>query len=218
MSMTASINRRQALAGIGIASATGMLPMAAATVAQARSADCAAWHRAFAKMEQASRQADETSRAYDVAYEAWSKDRPSMDCIHWKEFAFRDRNHVARVMDVEEEFASFLQSEGKLWWAKDREATIARVRTAYDSVLKFRRREQEHDDRTGQSAAAERADEAADALSHAQGALMRMPAPDRTALHWKLQHLLEVDHDSTAGWSADYVEQTKADMRRLLAS
>lgn len=56
-----------------------------------------------------------------------------------------------------------------------------------------------------------------DAYCNAQTELMGMPAPDRAALRWKLDLLLEPDADgSTGSWSRDYIRQTVADYQRLL--
>ena len=49
-----------------------------------------------------------------------------------------------------------------------------------------------------------------------EDALMAMPAPDRTALRWKLDKVLECDSDdSTPCWTRKYVAQTVADYQRL---
>lgn len=60
-------------------------------------------------------------------------------------------------------------------------------------------------------------EEFAGAVADAESDLMGMPAPQRQALLWKLEKLLEITGDSTPSWSADYAAQTLADMRRLLA-
>ena len=50
-----------------------------------------------------------------------------------------------------------------------------------------------------------------------EDALMAMPAPDRSALRWKLDKVLEADSDgSTPCWIREYVAQTVADYQRLL--
>ena len=56
-----------------------------------------------------------------------------------------------------------------------------------------------------------------DAVEAARWALIAMPAPDLSALHWKLSYILEDDGtESIAAWQSRLIEQTRADMRRLL--
>lgn len=63
-----------------------------------------------------------------------------------------------------------------------------------------------------------RDDDLCDAWSKLEGDLMAMPAPNRAALRWKLDHLMD-DNDGEwmASHSVGYVRQTMADYRRLLA-
>lgn len=49
----------------------------------------------------------------------------------------------------------------------------------------------------------------------ARDVLMDMPAPDLAALRWKLEQLTDPD-GSLAGWSAEFVRQTFADVASLL--
>ena len=50
-----------------------------------------------------------------------------------------------------------------------------------------------------------------------EDALMAMPAPDRAALRWKLDKVMEPESDgSTPCWSRDYISQTVRDYQRLL--
>lgn len=52
--------------------------------------------------------------------------------------------------------------------------------------------------------------------SDAQGALMATPAPDRAALRYKLDYVLDARGGSNDSFSADFLVQTIADYRRLL--
>lgn len=64
----------------------------------------------------------------------------------------------------------------------------------------------------------EEIDRLTDVFSDAQTALMEMPAPNKAALRWKLDKLLDDGDDiSTASWSMDYARQTIADYRRILS-
>jgi len=67
----------------------------------------------------------------------------------------------------------------------------------------------------------EHLNDALETLGNAAGetekTLMDMPAPDRAALRWKLDKVLEVEPGSfTEGWAEHCVSQTIADYRRLL--
>jgi hypothetical protein len=160
-------------------------------------------------------------RAFDAAYEAYEAKRPGMDMIHWKEFSFRDRDQVARAINVEKEWAFYHEGEGKWWWSNEREKTIARVRAAYDSVLEYRRLDQEANDAAGYDAASDALDAACDRVADADAALIQTPAPDTEALLWKLEQLNELSGpegaESSAGWSAGTVNAVMADARRFLS-
>lgn len=56
-------------------------------------------------------------------------------------------------------------------------------------------------------------DELVNRMVEARWALMEMPAPNRAALLWKLDYLME-----DTAYSDDAIEQPLADMRRLLGS
>lgn len=62
----------------------------------------------------------------------------------------------------------------------------------------------------------EKADELCDIESDARWALMGMPAPDRPALLWKLEYLLQGSHGCLDRYNIDRLQQVMADMRRLL--
>lgn len=61
-----------------------------------------------------------------------------------------------------------------------------------------------------------KADELCDIECDARWALMRMPAPDRAALLWKLEYLLQGSNGSLDPYTLENVAQTVEDMRRLL--
>lgn len=63
---------------------------------------------------------------------------------------------------------------------------------------------------------AKKGDELAAIQYAAEEELIEMPAPDRTALLWKLEYLLKGDGDSIDPWTMSFVAQTVADCRRLL--
>lgn len=65
------------------------------------------------------------------------------------------------------------------------------------------------------SAVGDESDRLGDAASDAGEVAMDTPAPDLAALRWKLEQLRDPDGDLGA-WTASYVEQTFADIARLL--
>lgn len=57
----------------------------------------------------------------------------------------------------------------------------------------------------------------AESVCETESRLIEMPAPDLSALRWKLERLLAIDPDgTTSGWHGDYVRQTASDIARLL--
>jgi hypothetical protein len=60
----------------------------------------------------------------------------------------------------------------------------------------------------------------AEASSDAEDALIRLPAPDHTALRWKLDKLFDANGNPefSSAWSREYTSQTIRDYQRLLAA
>lgn len=90
-------------------------------------------------------------------------------------------------------------------------AAMTRCRIAQQAYAAFREIENPDSD-----ADARKGDELAATQAETERKLMAMPAPDRTALLWKLELLLKGDGESIEIWNLDFVAQTVADMRRLL--
>ncbi len=68
-------------------------------------------------------------------------------------------------------------------------------------------------DRYDMEALDDQSDDLGDRLAEAQSIVMDLPAPDLAAVHWKLTQLRDPD-GTMVSWSADYVEQTFADVAR----
>ncbi|HEX8579921.1 MAG TPA: hypothetical protein VF655_10050 [Allosphingosinicella sp.] len=218
--MSADLSRRAALTGIALAGGVALAPVAIASLPKP-GADRSAWNAAQAERRAALAASEQADKAFDAAFERYEAKRPSMDMIHWREFSFEDRDHVARTIDVEKRWAFYLKGEGKWWWSNEREKTIARVRAAYDSVLEWRRLDKEANDAAGYDAASDALDASFDRIADADAALLQMPAPDAEALLWKLEMLNELsgpnEDQSSAGWSAKTVNAVMADARRILS-
>lgn len=53
--------------------------------------------------------------------------------------------------------------------------------------------------------------------TRSRAALMEMPSPDRAALRWKLNHILEDDASGgITAWNNAYIDQTRRDVARFL--
>lgn len=209
--MGVNLDRRAFIAAASVSTVALAAPATAAAVTQERSA----WNAAM----DAHLRACAEDAAFDPVYKAisgaWEAGRPSMDMIHWQEITFVDRDHTARMVDLKKEWRTFLDGEGKWWSAKNPEARKAEYRAALDSIQAFRDAEAHHDRESGMDAAEERWEALGHEVGRTRDALMDMPAPDLSALRWKLAQLRD-DDGSLAGWSADFVHQTFLDVDRLM--
>lgn len=180
--------------------------------------DRSAWDAAMRTFESIVAEIADFSPVWERTHAAYKPDVPSMDGIHWQEFHHGDRNHIARVLDLDKAWARFLDGEGKWWFSADREKCKARHRAALDSIQAYRDADKRHYRDSGMEAADARNDALADAEYEAEMALMDMPAPDLGALAWKLQRIFEIDgpDETMSPWTVSYVGQAIADCRRLL--
>lgn len=209
--MIATSSRRAVLKAAPVIAAGIAIPSAAATL---RVPEREAWDEAFAAHERAKAEDAAFDPIYASINAAWERGRPSMDDIHWSEFPFRNRNEVARTLDLEAAWLNFLDGEEKWWWG-DSENRKARYRAALDSVRAFRDAEAQHDRGSGMTEADERWESLGSAVADTRSALMDLPAPDLAALAWKLAQLRE-DDGSLIPWEPEYIQQTFADIDRLL--
>lgn len=85
------------------------------------------------------------------------------------------------------------------------------------AMVRFRIAERVHADHAATEGADEfESDRLSDIMSDARWNLMRMPAPNRHALLWKLEYLFEGSNGSLDPYTLENVAQTVEDMRRLL--
>lgn len=208
--MGVKLDRRAFMGAAAVTAVVTTAPaMASATTSRT------AWAAAMAAHERAVAEDAAFDPHYWEVYRAWETGKPSMDTIHWHEFRFVDRAHTARMIDLEKQWQDFLSGEGNWWNARDPEARKAQYRRALDSVQAFRDAEERHDRVSGMNDAEERWSALAEEVGRTRAALMDMPAPDLSALRWKLAHLRDDDGD-LAGWSAGFVRQTFVDIDRLM--
>ena len=215
--MTTSINRRTAM--LALASTGAIASASAAALVDVNAAEAAAWDSALREYNEAKAACAAFSPVWDRTYESWLPNRPSLDMIDWREFAFKDRDHVARVLDLDKEWARYLDGYGKWWFALDPEPCKARFRAALDSIVAFRKAEAQHNANSGMDAANERSERLTDEFCAAEDVLLAMPAPHGTALLWKLDCLFGPDSRDAkgygAGWSPGRLDSILADAQRL---
>jgi len=218
--MTTSINRRTAM--LALASTGAIASTSAATLVDVNAAEAAAWESALRDYTEAKAAYDAYQPTCDRAYQVWSASRPSMDTIHWQAFTFRDRDHVARTMDLKKEWTRYLDGYGKWWFSPHPELPKVRFRAALDSVAAFRKAEHEHNISSGMAEADATTERLDDVVSKAEDALLAMPAPHGQALHWKLDFLFGADSRDGEGfgsaWCAKRLDALLADANRLLVT
>jgi hypothetical protein len=214
--MKAVTSRRALLKAAPVTALTIAAPLTALNAVSPT--DATEWDAAMRTYEDAVAEDAAYDPIYWAIHRSWEAGRPSMDGIHWKEFPFFDRKHIARTIDLEGMWRGFLADEGKSWWSPKPESRKAQFRAALDSVQAFRDAEAAHRRDSGMDEADQRWEELAERVNEAQWALMALPAPHGAALLWKLNVLLAVDEETVGGvgWDRGPAEQALADMSRLL--
>lgn len=176
----------------------------------------AAWDAAFAHMEACKAKADASEQKWNAIHDAYEAGIPGSDHINWREFgpgaSKREILHGTFDIDAHEQWR--LESEGRLWWAKNPEKVRAEIGATCDQVREFRRQIKAHNDRLGYDAATGRLEALVDAYSDSLTALAEMPAPDASALLWKIDYLFSPENCS---WSPEYTAQFHRDAGRLLS-
>lgn len=218
--MEGKLTRRGILAATLTATALVAAPVAMAAKVQT-AADASAWNAGMAALAKAQAAYDYESADNDRVEEVFhAAPKPDLNtAIHWREFpGYLERGYVAHVMDIEKDWQRFLSEEGRAWWAENPTRKKANYRRALLSVRDYRRNLQAVNDRYGYDASTERYEAALDALCDAQASLILTPAPHGEALLWKLEHVMEVNNGSSAGYCEEWVNAIMADARRLLSA
>lgn len=177
--------------------------------------DTGEWQTAMATFEQAVAESDAHDSIWQQAQERWDASKPDENSIPWSQFPFQDRGQVLRMMDLDEAWLTFCEGENVTWFSPDPKKRKATFRAALDAVRAYREAVERNDRESGLDAASDRYDELSEKIADTRKTLMDMPAPDLPALAWKLQQL-RGESGSLDCWSAEYVEQTFADIDRLL--
>jgi hypothetical protein len=200
---------------------------ALATADPARiSNDRTAWDAALTKMIAAKAKLTAEQAVYDPIAASWLAGRPDRDAtIDWESLdphiAPGTRDHVARVMDVDNAEAAFMAGEGTSWWVmdRDRDAYVARHRAAFDTVRAYRRQVADNDARHDWDAANHRYDALVEAFCDAEADLRLTPAPDMAALRHKLEDMLapavRAPNGECDGINGACADVLLADVRRL---
>lgn len=178
--------------------------------------DGTAWDKAWREFQDASAAYRAEEAAYSKIHAAHAAAAPSVDMINWRAFHGLDRMDVMHRLDLDEHERKLREGEGTTWWGHP--GAMDEKAESIDTVRQWRALRKANDERFDFDAASDRHEALCEAMCAAEDRLMmHIPAPDAAALLWKLEKLLQLDGDnSTSPWVGFYIEQTVADMRRLL--
>jgi hypothetical protein len=222
--MQNQMSRREALAGIGLAGATGMLPIGAAAIAQARAVDRLAWDRAFATYQQAKAVYDHEQARHEPIYEAYQAEadavphailRPDPYSGHFAPVSTANWHLVRDARRLVKDVAA-----GKCWLETDKYPSLkdhwelcqdlAAAADTRDAAI------HRIDQRHGYTRSWKQVERAMGVMEKASRALHDIPAPDGPALVWKMEDLWLGDEE--AAYGGGLVSQLLADARRLLVN
>ncbi|WP_307002482.1 hypothetical protein [Sphingomonas sp. SORGH_AS_0879] len=152
---------------------------------------------------------------FDLVRAAWKRTAPDETAVDWAKLTFADRRDLMKL-DIDAYRATLMAPHWERPIVADR---ISQRLAALEQLRAYREAIRANDERHAYSRAVERCELAIERTCEAEATLMNMPAPHCQALLWKLQTILVIDADgSTSSWSGSYVEQTIADMSRLLGT
>lgn len=217
---SAPVERRTILAALAALPLTpALVTAAAAAPITAVATDRTAWEAAILRLRAAEQATEAAARERDRAAAVFDRIEPSDASIHWREFWFGSRESIAHGLDLDRAWSDFVASEGTLWWSASPATTKARIHAALESVADFRARYQEAY-RTSGLDEADRAESAAgEEHWNAREAAFLTPAPDWTAVQWKIERLFGAsaskDDRLVAEHCPELVEALMADVRRL---
>jgi hypothetical protein len=209
-----TITRRALLGAIAVAPAAA-LPAVASTDPSA-APHRAAWDKAWREYQDATAAYKADDIIFDRIHKAHAAAAPSEEMISWRAFAAQDRWEVIHRLDLDAYQRQLEEGEGVFWWGHP--GAMQEKAASIDTVRRYRALREANDRWFDYDAVAERNGALCEAMCAAEDRLMmQIPAPDGSALRWKLGKLLEVEEDRmTPSWSAKYVEQTQRDIARLL--
>lgn len=218
-------SRRTLLAGI--AAAPAIIALGTSPAMALPTVDRAAWDRTFARVQQARRTYEADCPAFDRAYAAMNAGKPSLDLIDWEGLRRQglgrfDRYHTARMLDIKAAWKSYLSTHRARFGTLPPAAARTECRAALNTILEFRRLEEENEERTGYNEADERNSRLCDVTIEAEHELLATPAPDLSALLWKIEHLWGSDTDdplrsASDSYDMNHIRPVIADARRLLS-
>lgn len=187
-----------------------------------------AWDALMRAFNAAKAADDEVNRRYDAAYAAHAADKPAepdIDMVLLFGFTL-GRCDIARrrliyVDDLDALQARIIAAKGVTHWEKvDRNPErIAEI----DKVREFRRLNKESEERHGLKALGDEWETTGERLSNARFALSLAPAPDYSAVRWKLDQLfgpeavcsVADEGRSIPSWDCKLTDAVIADMARL---
>lgn len=193
----ASIDRREALAGLTIAAAIG----STTSPALPRSANRREWNAAMAAYLEADRKSSALRPRLDKINEAYQEGRKALPEVASDWEVRRARNAwsgVGYLEDVGDNYERYRAYHALVKADDERKAKLEAL-----------------DKRLGWTAINDRYDALTEAMSQAETALLSVPAPDGEALMWKVERLYTPGEGI---WGEGYEDQTHADLRRFLLS
>ena len=228
--MTAAVSTRRAVllaaAGASAGSAAvqadpglaqqGANTMNMQTSIRTRSADQTLWRKLQARLAAAATIVEQRGAEVDDAEARAAAARPRLEALDFREFPFENREYVARYLDLDARWQEWLALEGKMWWSKNRDAAIARVKAAHDSIREFRRKEIEAEEQARLPQAYDRLDRAIDARDEAEEAAIFAPSPDAAAVLWKITYARK-RWEAFEDWPESWWSAVTADLERLSA-
>lgn len=177
------------------------------------------WETALA----AYREAEAAEKAFEAEYvainERFEAGVPNPDSLDLSAITLwgLGRDRFIYSANLDEYWTTFVAGENKAWWSREPEAQKARVRATLDAILAFREANATNRRVSGIDDAEWAFDRLVDTTAEARKVLLQTPAPDLSALHFKLDYLLQIDNfGDTSPHAAELVRQAQADMARLL--
>lgn len=208
-----TVSRRQALAGIGVASAVAMAPAALA----AAPTDRTAWVHAVAALDSAERHMNATSMTWSAAHSRCEALKPPISSASKRPmpWAFLDERDIQFSFDTK---------QARDLVARCQEPDRSRYLAALDSIDRYREGCERARVACNMEAHSKAVDAAGEAFGDAEVAMFQTPAPDLDALHFKLDRMFgekarteDGDPDFAPGWHVKTLGPVMDDARRLLA-
>jgi hypothetical protein len=206
-----------------VAGGTAIATLPAAGIAGqsvASTTDRSAWDRAMIRWVRAKRIADDVVAAYDRAWMAVEAEAPQPEPFAHHFTASEHHRALLYSVDLEERLARYRRiAPVSVFPAEAAQRSIQEAQQIVERIKAFREARRIANDRHDHTRLEEAYESAIDELGDAESALMEAPAPDTTALLWKLERLWGEDverGESGGSYCHEWMAALMADARRLL--